>query len=64
MRVPREILIKDNSEVSHIGGGGQTGAAEVNRERRKSAQILSGTEGDKLKLCHIDFQSVAVKIVA
>ena len=64
MGVPREMLVKEYSKVFGFSSGGQRSTAEVNREGRKRAQILSGSEGEKFELRDVNFETIAVKIAA
>ena len=50
MGVPRKMLVKEYSKVFGFSSRGQRSTAEVNREGRKRAQILSGSEGEKFEL--------------
>ena len=58
------MLIKEHSKVSGFGGGGEGGAAEVDRDGGKRTQILSGTESEKLEFREVNFETVTVKMVA
>ena len=64
MGVPREMLVKEYSKVLASVVGVQEVPAEVNREGRKRAQILPGSEGEKFELRDVNFETIAVKIAA
>ena len=64
MRVPAEVLVEDHSEVARFSTRSQRCTSEVDGELGKRAQILAGSNGEQFKLRYVNFETVAMKIVA